>query len=242
MTCNDPTANPFFKIELVAGRRLQKEDEMNKELFSFTTEEVAVVAAKIVASLPEQATVYEYGRLNYTPHVGTTIYEGQEFPLRMLIFEVPDTVQGIRTVADALGYGMPHASYGDDCVDVYRRLEMRNVTRDLVRFNGPVLFLSHESFGYRATWGGAKEAFVCYYNLCEEEGWTTDYYELRPGLSDGGIVVQSSSTTAAIMAEKKGSIWTLSLISPIINGEAIGRSYESSFRGAFNWYKRQVNI
>ncbi len=158
-------------------------------------------------------------------------------------FKVPDDKLGIKAVAAALGYGMPNVSSSDseEAKEAYTDWGMKKNRNGFIFFNEPVVLLADQTAGYREIWGGVAEASEGYLTVDEDLGWYTDVYMLRTNLPDGGILVQSSSSAAYIIAEKNGTIWTLTLTMPVLaDGTPVGSSYQSMFRGAFNWYHRQL--
>lgn len=169
-------------------------------------------------------------------------------------FQVPDDKMGVETVARALGNGMAGITTRSpkECLVVCRehgitpktvkhREGKKSYATDVLFCKTPVLVLSHNSNGCRMVWGEVPYTFSGpdYFTL--KHDWWLDFYNLRPGLKDGGCFVQSSSSSAVIMAEKEDSVWTITLTMPLLpDGQKVGTSYESHFRGAYNWHKRQL--
>lgn len=171
-------------------------------------------------------------------------------------FEVPDTKDGVMTVARALGHGMADLSpmYDDDDLrialnDAYgiRLKKVQHHEGDQASYEQtmickkPVLIISPDTIGYRCVWGSVLETYGASASTdpeeAEGEDWSVDFYELHPGMKDGGCLVQSGSSSATVMAEKSGDTWTVTLTLPMLDsGKIIGRSYESAFRGAYKWY------
>lgn len=169
-------------------------------------------------------------------------------------FQVPDDKMGVETVARALGNGMADITIrsSEECLvacrehgvtpkTVKRREGKNSYVTDVLFCKTPVLILAPNSAGCRMVWGGAVDTLSGSVYTDRELGWEVDFYDLRPGLKDGGCFVQSSSSSAVIIAEKEGSVWTITLTMPLLpDGQKVGTSYESHFRGAYNRYKRQL--
>lgn len=163
-------------------------------------------------------------------------------------FQVPDDELGVQTVAKAVGYGMANVdSCCDEFLEVCRKYGMIRKVKDgveFVEFTKPVFMASLDTRGWRVVWGGVKCNHDCLvYNddVPDPSDCLTDFYDLRPKMEDGGCLVQSSSSSAVIKAEKKASIWTITLTLPILeDGRKVGRGYESCFRSAYNQYCRRL--
>lgn len=163
---------------------------------------------------------------------------------RVLSFKVSDNDLGVQTVAMACGHGVPSSiddrNYNFCCyVDEFG---FKSVKNGQVKFTKPVLALSWQTAGYRQLWGGVEDTFVCNLDVDDQEDeMCTDWYHaifvLRTNLQDGGILIQSSSSAAFVVAEKKGHEWTLTLCQPVTeDGRISGRGYESMFRAGYNYY------
>lgn len=176
-------------------------------------------------------------------------FDLNEVRVKSWSFQVPDSALGIQTVAKALGNGMADlVSCSRTCAEeckahgaVWRR---DSEGARVVEFEEPTLAISPDTCGWRAVWGGMKQAYAGYTSTEEdpdEMEWSVDFYDLHPGMKDGGCIVQSSSSSAAIKAEKKGSVWTITLTLPILeSGQKVGYGYESVYLWAYHWHCRQV--
>lgn len=191
--------------------------------------------------LPEDAITY--GCPSRIVCAKTGRYDLGELKVQPYGFVVPDNEFGVKAVAAALGHGMSNVSRSHDaeCVAMYEKYGLRGSGKTC-SFEEPILLLADETRGYRAAWGGvAEEARLGCWYTCQEAGWTVDLYKLRPGLPDGGALVQSKHSAAATMARKIGDKWAIVSAMPVLpNGQRVGKYYESAFRGALNRYVQQM--
>lgn len=161
-------------------------------------------------------------------------------------FRVKDSTAGIKAVAIALGNGMPNLSTSDECAEEYHTLGVEFAEegcKHFLRFHQPNLFFASASSGFRAIWGSDlnRRIQVAELDTWEEEGWSLDVYKLRPNLPNGGFLVQSGNSCAFVMAEKRGSTWTITLTMPITpDGKLVGSVYQANFHAARRWYARHA--
>ena len=166
----------------------------------------------------------------------------ENFDLKGWKFAVADDEFGIQAVAKALGHGMSATSFKDDCADDYRCWGIRRNKQGFTFFDQPVILLSTEDrSGCRAAWGGLREAEQGLLKRSEDCKWAHDVFFLKPGLTKGGILVQSSKNAAIIRVKKNSTYWVIQFITPVTSeGKAIAGRYEAHFRHAFNWYRKQT--
>ena len=142
-------------------------------------------------------------------------------------FSVNDDWDGIKAVAEACGYG--HSDWDEEAEE------------DLKRFNDPdAIFLTFglETWGYREVTGGVVDALKgTVHGEGDFDEW--DVYKLEPGMDDGGIVVQSSSSGSMVEAQKKGDTWNITLTMPKFEDGSVYDTgiYANSFKNARSQYE-----
>ncbi len=169
---------------------------------------------------------------------------------RKKVFNVADTEVGIMAVAKALNFGWSIVRKNDDESEKYSDYGITFDGKEYrTKYSQPVVVIANESLGYREVSGSmlsCREETVITYDDWDAEmqsgsTWTVDIYRLRTGMEDGWFLIQSSSSGAAVKAEKRGSAWRITLSMPIMdNGKATGHWYEAKFASAKTWYREQL--
>ena len=178
-------------------------------------------------------------------------WQEQETEVREKSFRVADTEAGIMAVAKALNFGWSDLRRTDDEAEKYAGygITFKEYGRK-AKHSQPIIVIANETMGYREISDDLrpdcyKDTITTYDDWDPDSQcggtWTVDIYRLRPGLADGWIIIQSSSSCATVTAEKYGSSWLITLKMPLLdNGKTTGHSYEAHFASAKAWYQEQL--
>lgn len=204
------------------------------------TSPLTIDPIRILGLFDSRDNLETFGASIETINVNHTPRRVDQCNLKGWEFTVPDTEIGLRAVAGALGYGMCSPKDSDDCATLYKKWGIYRNKQGFTFFNQPVILLSTKyQPGRRAAWGGVCEVRTTV-RPSQDLNWEYAVYDLKPGLPDGGILIQSGGNAAIIKAEKRGDYWTIDFTTPINEeGNVIAMRFEACFRHGFNWYRNK---